>query len=138
MTKHLDSRRQAREAAVMSLFSLEFTKTKTMNVAAFCNHFDVKLTEFEFVSWLVNGFLEKKEEVDTLLEQSSSHWKLSRMGLIDRSILRCAIFENKESDTPKPVIINEYIEIAKRFGDEKSAGFINGVLDQVLSEPSEK
>lgn len=73
-----------------------------------------------------------KEELDALIEKSSEHWRLSRMSVIDRNILRYATYELLHcDDVPDEVVLDEAIEISKRFGSEHSAAFVNGVLDRV-------
>jgi N utilization substance protein B len=85
-----------------------------------------------FARTLVNGTVEKKEQIDILLTNIVQHWSLSRMNVIDRSILRIAVYEILFMDTPKPVVINEAVELAKKFGTDQSASFINGILDKVV------
>ncbi|MDR2706278.1 MAG: transcription antitermination factor NusB [Planctomycetaceae bacterium] len=85
-----------------------------------------------FARTLVNGTAEKKEQIDTLLTKIAQHWSLSRMNVTDRSILRLAVYEILFMDTPKPVVISEAVELAKKFGTDQSASFINGILDKVV------
>jgi N utilization substance protein B len=85
-----------------------------------------------FARTLVNGTAEKKEQIDTLLTEIAQHWSLSRMNVTDRSILRIAVYEILFMDTPKPVVISEAVELAKKFGTGQSASFINGILDKVV------
>ncbi|MDR1268421.1 MAG: transcription antitermination factor NusB [Planctomycetaceae bacterium] len=85
-----------------------------------------------FARTLVNGTAEKKEQIDTLLADLARHWSLSRMNVTDRSILRIAVYEILFMDTPKPIVINEAVELAKKFGTEQSASFVNGILDKVI------
>jgi N utilization substance protein B len=84
-----------------------------------------------FARTLVNGTAEKKEQIDTLLTDLARHWSLSRMNVTDRSILRIAVYEILFMDTPKPIVINEAVELAKKFGTEQSASFVNGILDKI-------
>jgi N utilization substance protein B len=85
-----------------------------------------------FARTLVNGTAEKKEQIDTILTQTAQHWSLSRMNVTDRSILRMAVYEILFMDTPKPVVINEAVELAKKFGTDQSAAFVNGILDKMV------
>ena len=71
------------------------------------------------------------KEVDLEINEFAHRWGLKRIGFIDRAILRLATYEFKYTETPKKVIINEAIELAKKFGETKSKGFINGVLDSI-------
>ena len=84
-----------------------------------------------FSRLLVSGVIEKKDEIDALLKEFSSHWKISRMSGVDRNAMRIAIYEIKYTDVPKAVPINEAIDIGKKYGSRDSGGFINGILDAV-------
>ncbi len=86
-----------------------------------------------FARSLVFGTVEKTSEIDAVLSQVAQNWSLSRMTATDRSILRLAAYEILFMDTPKPVVINEAVELAKKFGSKESAAFVNGVLDKVNS-----
>jgi N utilization substance protein B len=80
---------------------------------------------------LARGTSENVMVCDPLIAEQAEHWRLSRMALLDRLILRLAVYELLHTDTPRPVIINEAIELAKKFSTEESARFINGVLDAI-------
>lgn len=91
---------------------------------------DVETLEFAFL--LCRGVVENAGSIDGILNKYSEHWRVSRMPLIDRNILRLSVYEIAFlSDIPLPVTINEAIEVAKEFGSETSAAFINGILDKV-------
>jgi N utilization substance protein B len=84
----------------------------------------------EFASLLLQGTLEHLEEIDEQLVEQTAHWRLERLAAVDRNILRLAMCELLfHNDTPHAVVIDEAIEIAKKFGAEESARFVNGVLD---------
>ncbi len=86
----------------------------------------------EFTNMLVRGVLQNRESIDNEIQTSSKNWKLNRMALVDRNILRLAVYELKHcEDIPKRVSINEAIELGKKFGSEDSGSFINGVLDKI-------
>jgi len=86
----------------------------------------------DFARDLVQAVSENREATDTLIAQLSHHWKLTRMNRVDRNILRMAIAEfTSFHEVPSKVILNEAIEIGKKFGAENSAAFINGILDRV-------
>ncbi len=86
----------------------------------------------EFLESLVVGFVENKEVIDEAIRQNLKKWKLERISIVDRSILRVAVYEMKYmEEIPHNVTINEAIEIAKTFGDEESRRFINGVLSNI-------
>ncbi len=79
---------------------------------------------------VVKGVLEKKDEIDDIISQKAIDWKLDRMAYVDRNILRIALFEMM-NQLPFGVAINEAVELAKEFGDEKSSSFINGILAEI-------
>ena len=82
---------------------------------------------------LARGALEHLEEIDALIRRQAANWRLERMPAVDRNILRLAVYEFLyESDVPKLVVLDEAIELAKRFGSEQSGRFVNGVLDGLL------
>jgi N utilization substance protein B len=86
----------------------------------------------EFASRLARGAVLHREEIDAVLCSVSHHWRVPRMAVVDRNIMRLAVYEMLfEESTPRIVVINEAIEVAKKFGDEESAPFINGILDAV-------
>lgn len=83
---------------------------------------------------LVRGVTDHREEVDGLIRDQASNWRLERMPAVDRTVLRIAIYELLfESDVPGAVVLNEAIELAKRFGSDQSGSFVNGVLDGLIS-----
>ncbi|MBT3856227.1 MAG: transcription antitermination factor NusB, partial [Nitrospina sp.] len=89
----------------------------------------------EFMKVLVDKVFAHTKEVDTQLEKFSNHWALDRMSMIDRNILRLGISELLfDASTPPKVVINEAVEIAKKFGSADSPDFINGILDKVFKE----
>ena len=95
----------------------------------------LKLAErsFEYARRLVEGTVENRATIDSLIRRHAENWRLERMPTIDRNILRLAIYEMlHEANVPKVVIVDEAIELAKKFGSENSGRFINGLLDGVL------
>jgi N utilization substance protein B len=87
----------------------------------------------DFAVGLVRGVISKLSELDSHLVDQADHWRLERMAAVDRNILRLALYELMfEGDTPPAVVIDEAVEIAKRFGSERSSQFVNGVLDGYL------
>lgn len=92
---------------------------------------------FRYAQELVQGTLEHREEIDDLIRRQADNWRLERMPPVDRNILRLAVYEMLyETDVPKLVIVDEAIELAKKFGSENSARFINGLLDGLLRHHS--
>lgn len=89
-----------------------------------------------FAFKLINGVIEKLEALDKTIAVTASNWKVDRMSVIDRNILRLAAFELEFTDSPPKAIVNEGIELAKLFGDTESSRFVNGVLDKLYRNSS--
>ena len=90
--------------------------------------------EIDFASRIVEAADGKRQDIDELIEKSSKNWRLNRMPVVDRSILRLATAELLFfDDVPASVTINEAVELAKRFGDKDSRAFVNGILDRIAS-----
>jgi transcription antitermination protein NusB len=88
----------------------------------------------EFMEELAKGASEMATDIDHRISAKSAHWKLERMPVVDRNILRLAIYEISRHDTPPAVVIDEALELARQFSGEESVAFINGVLDAVHKE----
>lgn len=128
----MGERRRGRESAVQMLYQWEvggeplgrvldsFERLRTPSDAS-----------QDFARRLVEGTLAHREEIDRLITAQTENWKLDRMATVDRNILRIAIYEFLFEPTPKPVVINEALEIARRFSSEEAVEFVNGVLDAV-------
>ncbi|HDR7769323.1 TPA: N utilization substance protein NusB [Bacillus paranthracis] len=124
-------RRTARERAMQALYQMDITGELEPKVAVE-NTLDEGEETNEFLESLVVGFVENKEVIDEAIRQNLKNWKLERISIVDRSILRVAVYEMKYmEEIPHNVTINEAIEIAKTFGDEESRRFINGVLSNI-------
>ncbi|MFZ5564687.1 MAG: transcription antitermination factor NusB [Thermodesulfobacteriota bacterium] len=131
------SRRRARELALQFLFSYDLNEAGDFEtwLEAFCGRFNISEKTFPHFFYLVRGVREQWEKINTLLAESSEHWKISRMSAVDRNVMRIAIFEMFYcDDVPPRVAINEAIEIGKKFGTDESGAFINGVLDRINKE----
>jgi len=126
-------RRKAREIALQSLYQMEFEQNSGLEAfELFCRHFQINKKSLPYAKELVLGVAAKKEELNELIRGSADNWRLERMSVIDRNIIRLAVYEICFcDDVPAEVAINEAVEIAKRFGTEESGAFINGVLDAV-------
>jgi N utilization substance protein B len=85
----------------------------------------------QFMEDLVRGASEQSAEIDQRISAKSEHWRLERMPVVDRNILRLAVFELSAMKTPAPVVIDEALELARQFSGDDSVSFINGVLDAV-------
>jgi transcription antitermination factor NusB len=100
-----------------------------------CSNFDSSKAIRAFSKKLVIGVWEKKEYLDGIIRQSSKNWRLERMSIVDRSIIRLGVFELVFiDDIPSKVSIDEAVELGKRYGSDESKAFINGVLDNVLEK----
>jgi len=88
----------------------------------------------EFMEELARGASEMAPDIDHRITAKSAHWKLERMPVVDRNILRLGIYEMSREDTPAAVVIDEALELARQFSGEESVAFINGVLDAVHKE----
>lgn len=96
------------------------------------DHFKVPVELRGFAAELVAGTLKEMGTLDGLLEKHASNWKIGRMGLVDRNLLRMSIYELSHfPDTPSSVVIDEAVELAKEFGTAESPAFVNGVLDAI-------
>jgi len=129
-------RRQSRELALQALFFLDMNSSGDVqaDVAAFCLENEEKLTPdvHPFFMELVQGVMGAMDRIDPLLETYSRNWKVSRMPVVDRNIMRMAAFELLErSDIPPSVTINEAVDIAKKFSTRESGAFVNGILDRL-------
>jgi transcription antitermination protein NusB len=90
---------------------------------------------FLFAQELVKGTLDNRERIDGMITAQADNWRLERMPAVDRNVLRLAIYEMLyETDTPKLVVVDEAIELAKKFGSEQSGRFVNGLLDGLLKQ----
>ncbi len=127
-------RRRARECALQMLFQADMSGTSPDELfEQFWASRPEGTATRNFAERLVRGVLEHREAIDRALQRVSEHWRLERMPVVDRNVLRLGAYELLyEHEIPPAVAIDEAIEIAKRFGGESSAAFINGVLDALV------
>ncbi len=128
------NRKLAREMAVCFLFQIEFQKENIKEqVEDFLDSYgDVKYDKDYFLE-VINGVMNSLKEIDEIIETKAKDWTIDRIAKMDLPILRVAIFEIKHrEDIPVGVSINEAVELAKKFGSDDSAKFINGLLGQVV------
>ena len=132
----MGKRREARESALKFLYQTEFnSENPSLELDSFCERLNTSEEVQDFIQVLIKNFLMHQKEVDELLKNISFNWTQDRMAVIDRNILRLGISELLfDSTTPPKVVINEAIEIAKKFGTNESPDFINGVLDKILKD----
>jgi len=131
----MGERRRARELAIQVLFHLEFSPDDPSGVFdLICDNFDARESIRDFSKRLVLGVWEKKKTLDKVISEASKNWRIERMALLDKSILRLAAFEIMFiEDIPPKVSLDEAVEIGKKFGSEDSSRYINGVLDNVYN-----
>lgn len=119
----LTSRRKAREEAFKMLFQIDVNEDIEPNFVS------------PFTERIVQGVIEHKDKIDRLIEKYLINWTLKRISLVDKTLLRMAIYEICfEDDVPFAVSINEAVELAHKYGDEKSGKFINGVLSNIIKK----
>ncbi|MBO5031413.1 MAG: transcription antitermination factor NusB [Lachnospiraceae bacterium] len=130
------SRRELREQIFKFIFRIEFNEKEEMpeQEQLFFESFEmeeqqIKDEDAEYISAKSNKIIEKIDEIDEMINKQAKGWTTQRMGKVDLTILRLAVYEIVfDEDVPTGVAINEAVELAKRFGQEESSGFVNGVL----------
>ncbi|MBA3018913.1 MAG: transcription antitermination factor NusB [Proteobacteria bacterium] len=127
------NRRKARELAMQVLFYMDMSHNYSEEaVKLFCGNFVTSKSSLSFFLELINGVIKALPEIDSVIRRFSSNWKISRMSIVDRNIMRLAVYEMLFcGDIPSKVSINEAIDIGKKFGTEESGAFINGILDSI-------
>jgi N utilization substance protein B len=136
----INTRRRAREAALQMLYQSEVGRAGAYDaIATYWPAHDTghEVSEGlrEFANGLVRGTLERVTEIDAILTAHAQNWRVERMAVIDRLILRLAVYEFlAEANTPPRVVINEALELARSYSGEEAVAFVNGVLDAVRKE----
>lgn len=131
------TRRKAREMALQVLFQKEFVATANTKdlLDLFQHHFSLGDDLVEYSNTLVSQVVQHEAAIDQMLEKYSTNWNVKRFALVDLNILRIAICELlfiKDDPPPPKSVVDEAIEIAKRYSSQEAPGFINGLLDQIL------
>ena len=130
----MGTRRVAREVALQALYQMDMRgeAAEPGTLELFWAHFDCPEDAGPFARELVEGVRVRQERIDELITGSVEHWRLERLSGVDRNLLRVATFELVDRpEIPTSVTINEAVEIARRYGSEDSAAFVNGVLDHI-------
>ena len=131
----MSSRRKARELALQLLFQYDLNQFAPRDlIDLFWKVHPSDTENRDFAEFLFSSFLEHNSQIDSLISRHAEHWRLERMTVVDRNILRMAIIEFLYAETPKIVVIDEAIEIARRFSTEESTQFVNGLLDAIRQE----
>lgn len=133
-------RSKAREVALCILYQKEISKRESKELfQIYQENYSLKQEVAEFAKMLQEGVEIRLSAIDSLIKKYAKNWEIERMAIIDRNILRMAIFELIHlADVPPKVSINEAIELAKKFGDTDSPRFVNGILDKVYKQESKK
>jgi transcription antitermination protein NusB len=136
----MGKRRSSRELALKFLYQFELNEGDLdEQIKLFLERNSPQEDVENFMKGLVVSLIDKMQEIDKTIQKFSDHWVLDRMTVIDRNILRIGTFELLFSfSTPPKVVINEAIDIAKKYGNEDSPQFINGILDRVYKEIGQK
>ncbi|HET9480534.1 MAG TPA: transcription antitermination factor NusB [Candidatus Polarisedimenticolia bacterium] len=133
MNRRPGERRRAREYALQILFQLDLAPDGVEQaLETFWNDKRVTGAVQEFAERIARGTMERRDAIDQVIAACALNWRVSRMAVVDRNLLRMAVYEFLcEPDTPRVVAIDEAIEIAKKFGTDESGPFINGILDAI-------
>ena len=138
----MGSRRKARECALQMLFAADVSETRVDELVrtywAELGDADVEPAAQEFATRLAIGTLGHLVELDERIRSRAEHWRISRMAIVDRNILRLAVYEFLHEPTPRTVAINEALEIARRFSTYEATQFINGILDAIKRDLDEQ
>ncbi|HEU4766271.1 MAG TPA: transcription antitermination factor NusB [Pyrinomonadaceae bacterium] len=138
----MGSRRKARECALQMLFAADVAEMPATDVVrsywAELGEADLDETAREFATRLAAGTLQNLELLDDRIRSRAEHWRISRMAVVDRNILRLAVYEFLYEPTPRTVAINEALEIARRFSTYEATQFINGILDAIKRDLDEQ
>jgi len=131
-------RTKSREIALQVLYQVEMNGGDAEEVFnLFWQHFGPSPGLKEFSQKIVQGVCQHRKKIDTIIESFSEHWRLERITVVDRNILRLAIFELLLCpDIPTKVVLNEAVELGKRFGSDQSGSFVNGILDRISHQLS--
>lgn len=129
------SRKSARESTMKLLFEISWRMDEKDDILGnFLNENNLDENDREYIKSTVNGTIDHLNSIDSMIENYTKGWKTQRLAKIDLAVLRLAIYEIYHTDTPESVVINEAVELAKKYGTEKSGAFVNGVLSSVSKD----
>jgi N utilization substance protein B len=132
-------RRKSREFALQMLFQWEMGKQDLSKIEeGFWKNAKAQKSTRDFANQLFESAAARAEEIDPIISAHAQNWRLDRIAAIDRAILRLALCEIRTTSTPAKVIINEAVELAKKFSSEEASAFINGILDAAVKAIDEK
>jgi N utilization substance protein B len=130
-------RRRARETAMQALYYIDFRDGEAIShqLADFLKSVPVTAKAKAYFNTLLSGVLAFRPQLDSIIERFSNNWRIGRMSRVDRNVLRIALYEMLcRDDVPVKVIINEAVEIGKKYGGDESGSFINGILDSIRTD----
>ncbi len=142
-------RHRSRDIALQVLYAMELEPTQSdaedpaseehikNHFQSVAKHFEVPQGAGEFGEQLVRGVLVNRKALDEAIESYATNWRVSRMTVIDRNVLRLGAYELMHTDTPAAIVIDEAVDLAHRFGADHSPGFVNGILDALARAGSE-
>ena len=148
MTRSLRStRHRSREAALQVLYAIDLARHETAETSEAARaeeafervaaHFELPEGARAFAKELVTEVCRLRQDLDLRLAAHSENWRIDRMAAVDRNVLRIGAYEILHTDTPAAIAIDEAVELARRFGGDRSPGFVNGILDSVARESGE-
>jgi len=131
----MSSRRKARELALQLLFQIDLTQSTPQEVVGlFWRVNETESKNRKYAEFLFLKAFENQAQIDELIVKHAQHWRLERMAVVDRNVLRMAVSELLYGETPSIVVIDQALEIARKFSTDESTQFVNGILDSVKDE----
>ncbi|MSP25526.1 MAG: transcription antitermination factor NusB [Myxococcales bacterium] len=133
----MGARTSGREAALQMLFALDTGGDVDITIADFWRELPGDAEGREYADEILRGTMSARDQVDERIRSASRHWRLERMSRVDRNTLRLGVYElMHQPKVPRAVVIDEAVELAKRYGAEGSSLFVNGVLDRIADDLS--
>ena len=137
LSSGINPKSNARMFAVQFLYQCEQERIfyfSEPHLEQFCAHHNIAPELAKWLEDMTAGTLQHIDKIDKTIGLAAKNWTLDRIAATDRAVLRLGTFELLESDTPTKVVLNEAIELAKKFGNENSSSFVNGVLDRIVNQ----
>lgn len=126
-------RHKGRECALQIMYQIDAGTKMDQAILDFFAHFALSQEGIDFATELVHGTVSNQSGIDSKITQHSLKWRIDRMAVVDRNVLRLATYELEHTpELPPKVVLDEWIEVAKRYGTEHSSAFVNGILDSML------